>query len=119
MKENNRATGSRYEKKAMIYLEQQGYKIITSNYRCKKGEIDIIAKDGECLVFCEVKYRTDERKGNPLEAVEMKKQQTISNCALYYLMEQKIADNISCRFDVIGILGDEMFLIKDAFMFIG
>ena len=119
MRENKRAIGSRYEQRAIAYLEENGYKIITSNYHCKKGEIDIIAEDGEYLVFCEVKYRTNEGSGNPLEAVNIKKQKTISKCALYYLMEQGIMDDVSCRFDVIGILRDDIFLIKNAFMFNG
>ena len=47
------------------YLEQQGCEVLEYNYRCRAGEIDLIAKDGEYLVFCEVKYRSDGRKGSP------------------------------------------------------
>lgn len=83
-KKNQRSVGARYEQVAGKYLEQQGYQILQYNYHCRQGEIDIIARDGEYLVFCEVKYRTDRRKGMPSEAVHIRKQQVISRCALYY-----------------------------------
>ena len=57
MRENNRAIGSKFEKEAGTYLKKHGYEILEYNYRCRAGEIDIIARDGEYLVFCEVKYR--------------------------------------------------------------
>ena len=53
-KKNQRSVGARYEQVAGKYLEQQGYQILQYNYRCRQGEIDIIARDGEYLVFCEV-----------------------------------------------------------------
>jgi len=113
-KQNKRKTGSEYEQAAGYYLEQSGYEIVQYNYRCRKGEIDIIAKDGACFVFCEVKYRTDERKGNPLEAVDARKQRILFQCAQYYLMEHHLGD-VPCRFDVVGIEGTKITLIKNAF----
>lgn len=118
MKQNNRKVGSSYEHLAGEYLEQQGYCILEYNYRYRRGEIDIIAKDGEYLVFCEVKYRKDSSAGDPLEAVDFKKQQVISKCALYYMTTHHL-DHMSCRFDVVGILGSEITLIKNAFEYIG
>ena len=53
----NHKTGAEYEQKAGAYLEEQGYEILEYNFRCRAGEIDIVARDGEYLVFCEVKYR--------------------------------------------------------------
>lgn len=58
MENNRRRTGARYEQTAGRYLETKGYQILEYNYRCRRGEIDIIARDQECLVFCEVKYRS-------------------------------------------------------------
>ena len=58
---NRRETGSRYEKQAAVYLEQKGYEILEMNFRCRRGEIDLVARDGEYLVFVEVKYRADLR----------------------------------------------------------
>ena len=113
-KKNNRRTGTGYERKAGAYLESLGYKIVTYNYRCRLGEIDLIAKDGAYYVFCEVKYRADERKGSPLEAVDARKQQKIFRTAMYYLTEQQLED-VPCRFDVVGIEGTKITLIKNAF----
>lgn len=115
MKKNNRKIGTYYETAAAYYLEQSGYEIVEKNYRCKLGEIDLIARDGEYLVFCEVKFRTTKTKGSPLEAVNRKKQQTIIRCAQWYLMEHQLQE-IPCRFDVVGIDGKQICLLKNAFM---
>lgn len=111
---NRRRKGADYEKAVGYYLEQCGYEILQYNYRCRAGEIDIVAKDGPYLVFCEVKYRSGSRAGSPLEAVDFKKQQVIFRCAQFYLTEHHMHD-VPCRFDVIGIEGGEITHIKDAF----
>lgn len=113
-KKNNRHTGTVYEQAAGHYLENLGFEILEYNYRCRAGEIDIVAKDGLYLVFCEVKYRSDGRKGSALEAVDHRKQKTLFRCALYYMAEHHTGD-IPCRFDVIGIEGSRIKLIKNAF----
>lgn len=117
-KKNNRKTGAGYEKMAGAYLETLGYKIVTYNYRCRMGEIDLIARDGEYLVFVEVKYRTTAVSGYPAEAVDARKQQIIGKCAMHFLMKQGTCD-VSCRFDVVAISGaagqEEITLYKDAF----
>lgn len=114
MKRNNRKTGAEQERAAGDYLQGLGYEVLEYNYRCKAGEIDLIARDKEYLVFCEVKYRADRRKGSPLEAVDLRKQKIIFRCAMYYLTERKLGD-VPCRFDVIGIEGTELTHIKNAF----
>lgn len=114
---NTRETGSIYEQKAGKYLEETGAEILAYNYRCRLGEIDIIAKEEDCLVFCEVKYRKDERTGSPLHAVDIRKQKKLSRCASYYLMKQGSIE-IPCRFDVIGITGEELTHIRNAFDFV-
>ena len=111
---NKRATGEKYERAAGFYLEQLGFQILEYNYRCRIGEIDIVAKDGENLVFCEVKYRADRNRGNPLEAVDARKQKKIFRTAMYYLTEHRLGD-VPCRFDVIGIEGTKIQLVKNAF----
>lgn len=115
---NKRKIGAEYEKKAGAYLEGRGYEILEYNYRCKPGEIDLVARDGEYLVFCEVKYRADERKGHPAEAVDLRKQKVISKCALYYITEHALQE-AACRFDVISIEKDEITLYQNAFDYIG
>ncbi len=116
--QNNRAVGSQYEQQVGSYLEEKGYEIICYNYRCKLGEIDIVAKQGDILVFIEVKYRKNPSRGNPLEAVTAKKQHIISKCANYYIMCHYKYD-IPCRFDVIGVMGiaeqKEITHIENAF----
>lgn len=112
---NKRQTGSRYEQEAAAFLEQQGYQIIERNYRDRRGEIDIIARDGNCLVFVEVKYRKDAKNGYPEEAVGYYKQQRIRHTAEYYLLRHHLGEDMPCRFDVVSILGTEIRLIRDAF----
>lgn len=111
---NKRQTGACYERKAAEYLEKSGYRILEMNYRCRIGEIDIVASDGKYVVFCEVKYRSGSRAGNPLEAVDLRKQRVIFRCGEYYLAEHRMHD-VPCRFDVIGIEGQKIIHIKDAF----
>lgn len=112
---NRRTVGSQYEQKAAQYLEEQGYRILERNYRCKLGEIDLIARDGVWLVFVEVKYRLDARAGYGLESVDVRKQRRIARAASWYLYEKHIREDWPCRFDVVSFLGEEITLIKDAF----
>lgn len=116
---NKRAVGTEYEKKVGAYLEEHGYRILEYNFRCKGGEIDIIAKDGEYLVFVEVKYRKDRGTGDPFEAVDSRKQRTISRTASYYCMIHGYDETTSCRFDVVAVLGEEIHVIKNAFEYHG
>ena len=113
-RKSTRQTATDYERAAGYYLERLGYEVLEYNYRCRAGEIDLIAKDGEYLVFCEVKYRSDGRKGGPLEAVGTGKQRTIFRCAMFYLTGHHMGD-VPCRFDVIGIEGTKVIHIKNAF----
>ena len=115
--QNKRVIGSNYEKIAGQYLEQQGYQIIEYNFHSRYGEIDIIAKHQGYLVFVEVKYRENDKSGHPLEAVSVSKQRTISKCAFYYLQKHKMQEE-SVRFDVVGILGDKIQVIQNAFDFV-
>lgn len=114
---SNRELGSRYESIAASYLEEYGYQIIERNYRSKRGEIDLIALDGRTLVFIEVKYRSELKKGSPLEAVDWKKQRQICRTAQVYMMERQVSQERACRFDVVGILGEEITLMQNAFEF--
>ena len=114
IQKNRRKTGADYEKAAGFYLEQMGYEILQFNYRCRLGEIDLIAKDGAYYVFCEVKYRRNTSKGHPAEAVDARKQHVIARCAMYYITANRLPE-IPCRFDVVAILGEEITHIKNAF----
>lgn len=116
---NKRAVGTAYEKQAGEYLMQQGYEIVAYNFRCRYGEIDMIARDGEYLVFVEVKYRKNAESGSPLEAVNAKKQYIISRVASYYCLTHGYGESTPCRFDVVAILGDEISLVRNAFDYAG
>lgn len=77
-----------------------------------------MARDGDCLVFAEVKYRRNEACGNPLEAVDVRKQRRICRTALYYCMRKGYGDTVPCRFDVLAVGGaGEIAHIKNAFDF--
>lgn len=115
---NKRQVGADYESLAAQYLESRGYQILARNYRNPHGEIDIIARKGDEVIFCEIKYRASARYGDPLEAVDIRKQRRISKVALYYSAGPKAPQNVSYRFDVIGIYGDgRMEHIENAFYF--
>lgn len=112
---NKRMQGGIYEKRAAEYLESAGYQVLQANYRCKAGEIDLIARQGRYLVFVEVKYRRDGRCGDGMEAVDIRKQRRIIRAASWYLMEHHVDAQMPCRFDVISFRGEELTLIQDAF----
>ena len=116
---NKRQVGTEKENLAAEYLKKKGYFIIEKNYRVRQGEIDLIARDGMCIVFVEVKYRTNGRSGDALEAVTGAKIRQISKTALFYLNQEKISiDNTPIRFDVIGINGDSITHVENAFDFV-
>lgn len=117
MKQNNRIVGAKQEQVAGAYLKKMGYEILAYNFQTRMGEIDIIARHGEYLVFVEVKYRKTASSGHPLEAISIQKQKKISKCALYY-MKMYGLEYMPVRFDVVGILGEEIILVQNAFEFV-
>lgn len=112
---NKRAAGADYEQKAAKYLEAMGYRILAYNFRCRMGEIDLIARDGRYLVFIEVKYRTDTRMGMPQEAVDYRKQRKICQVADYYCLTKKIPPSQPCRFDVAAFSEGKWTILRNAF----
>lgn len=95
-------TGRDGEELAYKFLIKNNYEIIMKNFRCKIGEIDIIAKDEDELVFVEVKTRKQKEYGLPAEAVNKRKRTHMFFVAEYFLMVNNI-ENIFCRFDVIEV----------------
>ena len=114
----NQIVGKAGEEKATKYLKERGYSIIEKNFRCREGEVDIIAKDkNKDLVFVEVKTRRTIEYGFPSEAVNYTKQNHIQKVAKYYILKNKVV-NSTIRFDIIEILiGKTYFIhhIKQAF----
>lgn len=94
--------GVKGEGLAVEFLKRKGYRVISRNFKTPLGEIDIVARDGETLVFVEVKTRTDTAFGQPFEAVNYRKREKIKKVALYYL-KNNCRKELSSRFDVLSI----------------
>jgi len=116
---NKREFGNQLEQFASEQLNQKGCEIIATNFQCKLGEIDIIAKDGNSLVFVEVRYRKQNTFGGAGASVDQKKQTKIIKTASFYLQQQNLTNQVACRFDVFAIEGNPQRMtynwIKDAF----
>ena len=112
---NKRIVGARQEQHAVDYLTEHGYRIVERNYRCRLGEIDIIASQDNAIVFIEVKYRSSSRYGTAIEAVDYCKQNIIRQVAQYYLSSHCSGMEVPCRFDVIGFDKDQITYITNAF----
>ncbi len=111
--------GQRGEELAVKYLLAAGYRIIARNHRNHYGEIDIIAREDQSLVFVEVKTRKNDLFSHPSEAVTLKKQMQISKAALDYLSRNNLAE-VAARFDVVAIIlpdsgPPQIDLIRNAF----
>jgi putative endonuclease len=118
MSEARNALGKAGEEAAVEFLCQHGYRILERNYRCRFGEIDLIARDGRMLAFIEVKTRRSQKYGPAAAAVTVQKQRHLVKASQAYLIQQKKAD-VPCRFDVVTVEIDaqqlHIELIKDAF----
>ena len=113
---NTRQKGNKGEEKAVEYLLDKGYKIISQNYQSRKGEIDCIAEaDDGTLVFIEVKAGLNPGMGHPFHRINRSKQRKIIIMAKMYLKEHSITDK-PCRFDAIAIVNNEVEHLKNAFI---
>ena len=113
------AIGRMGEEAAAKALKKNGYSIVTKNFRCRFGEIDIIAKDGRTLVFVEVKTRASDAFGTPGASVDERKQRRIITASSVYMNENGL-DDAPVRFDVVGVDTTDgkvsrVEIIKDAF----
>ena len=109
--------GASAETQAARLLLATGYRIVERNFRCKAGELDIVARDGDVLVFVEVRSRSNDEHGSAVEMVRRAKQRRVARVATYYLATVAPAFE-ECRFDVVAITGgqrSDAVLIKDAF----
>ena len=110
-----RQIGAAIEKEVCDYLTQHGLQLTTKNYVCKVGEIYLIMKDQDMLVFVEVRYRKEEEYGDALNSVTPNKRRRIIRAAQYYLQQNDLLDKIQCRFDVVAQNGQIIQWIKNAF----
>lgn len=113
-KVNKREVGGRYEQMACEYLEEEGLRVIETNYRTRVGEIDIIARDKNEIVFIEVKYRKNRSYGGAEFAIPRSKQLTIIRVAKVYIKMHGLSFRCFYRFDAVLIDGDEIRHIKNA-----
>jgi putative endonuclease len=107
--------GKAAEELATIYLQKQGLTLLTSNYRCKYGEIDLVMRDGKSLVFVEVRLRSSARFGGAASSITQQKQRKIAITAESYLQQH---GNQACRFDAVLMdrsEPDHIEWIKNAF----
>lgn len=116
---NRRKLGKEMEDLTAKKLEELGYQILEANYRCPVGEIDLVARHREYLVFVEVKYRSGLESGFPEEAVDARKQRVISRAALYYLTERGFGEDTPCRFDVAAVSRQGVRIYENAFAYQG
>lgn len=120
MSDERKELGQKGERAAASFLENRGLEILECNWKCSYGEVDIVAKDGDALVFCEVKTRRSSSAGLPEEAVTLAKQKRYSRIAKVYASRTE-EEYVDIRFDVIAIfvLTDSQALlryIKNAFV---
>ncbi len=105
------ARGAAAEQYAADYIAAQGLKLVERNWRCRFGEIDLIARDGKTLVFIEVRSRTNLNFGGAASSIQYRKQEKLIRTAQTYL--QSISPLPPCRFDAICIDGDQLVWLKD------
>lgn len=125
MTDTRKQTGASGERETLAFLEAQGYQVVDANVRplegMARGEIDVIAWDGEYLTFIEVKTRRTAlgAQGSPAEAVDSRKQKQLTRLALAYLAKHAL-DDVPCRFDVVAVVRRPpapacFTLLRDAF----
>ena len=111
--------GHKAEVIAYHHLVKQGLKLIVKNYSCRYGEIDLIMRQDQIVIFVEVRYRQSVNFGLPQETVNYYKQQKIIKSAQNFLLQKKISNQCPCRFDIVAIHGTipdhKINWIKDAF----
>jgi putative endonuclease len=115
-----RTVGSDAEQQALQYLLRQGLALVRQNFRTRRGEIDLILRDGNCLVFVEVRYRAANQFSRAGLTVDIHKQRKLIRTAAVFLAKQGQFTNSVCRFDVVAIDADKqgkqsIEWIKDAF----
>lgn len=98
-----RARGAAIERLAASWLAERGLVPVASNQHAKGGELDLVMRDGEILVFVEVRHRTDPRHGHPLETITPLKQRRLVKAARFYLQRNRLS--CPCRFDVLAVTG--------------
>ncbi len=114
MTRERRALGIAGEDLATAWYEQQGYEVLARNWRCRQGELDLVVRRGDLVVFCEVKSRSSLLFGSPFEAVTFDKRRRLRALAAAWLRDAGIRSE-EIRFDVAGVLDGSVEVIEAAF----
>ncbi|MCM7221019.1 YraN family protein [Enterobacter hormaechei] len=113
---SRKQTGDAWELKARRWLEGKGLRFVAANVRGRGGEIDLIMKDGQTIVFVEVCYRQSSRFGGAAASVTLAKQQKLLQTAHLWLARHNGSfDTVDCRFDVVAFTGNAIDWLKNAF----
>jgi putative endonuclease len=99
-----RARGDLAEDAALAYFEENGYRVVERNYRCRHGELDLVVERGPLMCFVEVRMRSRGLWGDPASTITFSKQRKVVRSAQHFLMTRRIRDR-ALRFDVISVLG--------------
>jgi len=110
----NKALGAYGEARVAKWYEANGYIVVARNWRCRDGEVDLIAALADTIVFCEVKTRRSTAFGLPVEAVTWDKQQRLRRLAAIWLREHSVRPH-RIRFDVAGVVGGKVTIFEAAF----
>lgn len=116
--DQRQSLGKRGEDLACDELRRLGYTILDRRFRTRGGELDVVARDGDVVVFVEVKARSDRRFGSPFEAITWRKRQRLSAMATSYLCLKRLV-GVACRFDVVSVIerrsGPAIEVVRNAF----
>jgi putative endonuclease len=112
--DRRRALGASGEEAVASWYQERGYEVVVRNWRCREGELDLIVRDGRAFVFCEVKTRTTDAFGAPVEAVNRAKQERLRRLAARWLTEAPLRPR-EIRFDVASVMGDRIEVLEGAF----
>ncbi len=115
MSRGSRQLGIDGEDAVARWYEAQGYEVVARNWRCRDGELDLIVRVNRTFVFCEVKTRTSDAFGAPVEAVTSDKQQRVRRLAARWLEDDAPLRPTEIRFDVASVLGGEIDVLQGAF----
>ena len=107
MSSSRQDTGNRGEAAALAHLQEQGLRLLASNWRCRAGELDLVMLEGDTVVFVEVRYRRHAAWGGAVASVDLRKQRKLVRAAQHYLLTEPRWSARPCRFDVIALTGDQ------------